>query len=547
MYPQIKDKLFLIIDDFAAMRSSMSAMMESFGVLRQNIYSVGNADAAFRLMELHYFDVILCDYNLGEAKKDGQQILEEARFKKYIKFSSLYIMVTAENSPDMVAAAVEHKPDYYLVKPVNKEMFGKRLVRMLKIRKEYAGLNGLLERQKYDEVIRICLKNIKGEYTRPLPYHKPLIDAYIKKGDNKSAKSVLQKVLEIRRLPWVLLELGMIEIQQGNVKQAEAYFEETLEIMPLFLEPHDHLAQIHENQGNGDLAQQHLVKATKVAPKVVPRQKKLAHIALRNRDYEVAENAFSQAVKYGKNSIFKAVDEYVGLAKIHVRNHVPNKAMKVLGEGHTVFKGDRKSKLNLSCVDVLTHHELGNKTHALKLLDKISPFIEKLKDDLSQSCQMDFAHACIRTGDKQKGVSQLLRMVRNEHENKLLIADVSRILAESGIGEREVQKLIENSVGAIIRINNQGVRLFKQGKFDESIEILQSAADELPDNMVLNQNVAKALMVYMQRKGTTPHRLNNMKKHLDRLQAKSFTQNDNLLVLQTNYQKFLNSAQEVSP
>jgi tetratricopeptide (TPR) repeat protein len=541
---KITDKLFLIIDDFTAMSSSMTAMLESFGVARQNIYAVGNADAAFRLMELHFFDVILCDYNLGDGKKDGQQILEEARFKKTIKLSTLYIMVTAENSPDMVSAAVEHKPDYYLVKPVNKDMFGKRLIRMLKTRQEYASLHGLIEQEKYDEVIKICLKNIKGEYTKPMPYHKPLIDAFIRKGDNKSARTVLERVLAIRRLPWVLLELGVIEIQAGNPKQAEAYFEETLEIMPLFLEPHDHLAKINEQQGKGDLAQRHLEKATKIAPKVIARQKKLAQVALRNDNYEIAEKAFTATIRHGKNSIFKAVEEYTGLAKIHVKNHVSHKALTILDTGHNVFKGDRKSNLNLTCVDVLAHNELGNKSHATKLLHKIMPYMDQLKNSLSQSCQIDFAHACISTGETEKGVAQLLKMVRNEHENKLLILDITRTLKESGMSPAEAEKLVDNARGEIIKVNNQGVMLFKQGKFDESIQTLQNAADELPDNFVLNQNVANAMMVYIQRKGVTTERLSIMKKHLDRLDIKPSNQNEKLIILQNNFRKFSNSKEE---
>ena len=63
------------------------------------------------------YDIVLCDYNLG-AGQDGQQLLEELRYRHKLKNTSLFVMITAESSRDMVLGALEYLPDDYLTKPI---------------------------------------------------------------------------------------------------------------------------------------------------------------------------------------------------------------------------------------------------------------------------------------------------------------------------------------------------------------------------------------------------------------------------------------------
>jgi DNA-binding NarL/FixJ family response regulator len=115
---------YLIIDDFENFRVSMRQILQSFGV--DKVETVSNGNAAIQLCTYEHFDVVLCDYNLG-AGKNGQHILEELRHRKLLKRSSLFLMVTAETSKEMVMGAREYQPDAYLAKPVNRAMRENRL------------------------------------------------------------------------------------------------------------------------------------------------------------------------------------------------------------------------------------------------------------------------------------------------------------------------------------------------------------------------------------------------------------------------------------
>lgn len=54
-------------------------MLTSFGAAF--VDTVANAEQALNQSKYESYDVMLCDFNLGEGK-NGQQILEELRIKK---------------------------------------------------------------------------------------------------------------------------------------------------------------------------------------------------------------------------------------------------------------------------------------------------------------------------------------------------------------------------------------------------------------------------------------------------------------------------------
>ena len=71
----LKDARVLIIDDFEGMLRMLREFIRVAGA--QQIDTAKNGKDAVAALAKHKYDVVLCDYNLGEGK-NGQQILEEA-------------------------------------------------------------------------------------------------------------------------------------------------------------------------------------------------------------------------------------------------------------------------------------------------------------------------------------------------------------------------------------------------------------------------------------------------------------------------------------
>ena len=99
--PQInlKTKKVLVVDDFFNFRLTLKNMMRSLGIMY--IDDAANGEEAVRKMAVRQYDIILCDYNLGPGKS-GQQVLEEGKFRGDINYSSIFIMVTAENTQEII-------------------------------------------------------------------------------------------------------------------------------------------------------------------------------------------------------------------------------------------------------------------------------------------------------------------------------------------------------------------------------------------------------------------------------------------------------------
>ena len=124
----LKDKKILVVDDFAEMRTTLRGMLESYDANAVTMASSG--EEAIQLISNNRYDVILCDYNLGDGK-DGQQVLEEAKLRGKLPYASVFIMITAETTSFMVMGALEHQPDDYLAKPFTRTVLQSRIKRQL--------------------------------------------------------------------------------------------------------------------------------------------------------------------------------------------------------------------------------------------------------------------------------------------------------------------------------------------------------------------------------------------------------------------------------
>ena len=62
----LNGKSVLIVDDFPQMRSMLRSMIQSYGA--KDIQQAANGEEAVEMMDGHRFDIIFCDYNLGEGK-----------------------------------------------------------------------------------------------------------------------------------------------------------------------------------------------------------------------------------------------------------------------------------------------------------------------------------------------------------------------------------------------------------------------------------------------------------------------------------------------
>src|SRR5450830_236596 len=153
------DKHYLLVDDFIGIRILLRESLRNLGA--RHIDQAASGGEAMVLLAKTRYDVVLCDYNLGEGK-NGQQVLEEARIKNLMLPSSVWLMVSAEKSVESVMGAAEHQPDAYIIKPITEGMLLTRLNRVWTKKQIFRDIDQAFIDKDYLRAAKLCDARIAG-------------------------------------------------------------------------------------------------------------------------------------------------------------------------------------------------------------------------------------------------------------------------------------------------------------------------------------------------------------------------------------------------
>ena len=186
-------------------RGMMRSFMQDTGVELIDLASTGQ-EAIEHLKSRHY-DIVLCDYNLGKGK-DGQQVLEEARYSKFLGYGAVFIMVTAETTLEMVMGALEYQPDNYLSKPFTRNELQRRLERAVATKIEYKAIEQAFEAEDFEKTIALCQAKI-AEQGSAYRAWRLMGESMLGLKRYDDAAKLYREVLEDRELAWA--KIGSVE------------------------------------------------------------------------------------------------------------------------------------------------------------------------------------------------------------------------------------------------------------------------------------------------------------------------------------------------
>ncbi len=150
---QLKSASILVIDDFQGMRTMLRNFIKDMGGV--NIDTASSGRDAINQLRLTNYDIIICDYNLGDGP-NGQHVLEEAKLNDYVGPAAVWVMVTAEKTADMVMGAAEVKPDDYVLKPVNQELLESRLEKLIARKRSLRKVEAAIKAKNYQGAVDAC-------------------------------------------------------------------------------------------------------------------------------------------------------------------------------------------------------------------------------------------------------------------------------------------------------------------------------------------------------------------------------------------------------
>ena len=487
----------LVVDDYPGMRNALRLTLSNFGVSKIDMASSA-AEVLFKVANDNHYDLILCDFNLGEGR-DGQQLLEELRYRGLISLDTVFIMVTAESIYEKVVATAELAPDDYMIKPFSAEVMRNRLDSILQRKLVFASVYRSFEAQRLEDAVAGC-----DELVRSQP--KYLVDALRFKGEVlhslgrfEEAEALYRQVIKMRPLPWARMGLAKALHQRKQEDEAEQILLELLEKTPEMVAAYDLLAEVRLARKDGAGAQAVLQQGVAISGKTVRRQQKLGTVAQENGDLDTARGAFTAVIEKGQHSVFVNHADFGNLCRVQVEQGDVNAAMDTLKKGKAVLQGSPEGQLVAAVVQGMAHTRAGRADLAQKALDE-AVRLRGSGARADERLMLDMAGACLRHGRQEEADAIVSEVARNAHDSEIVLAKAKQLYEESGQAHT-ADKLLNEATAEVRKLANEGVILAHRSDFRGALEAMLKASRLAPFNPRILMNGIWVALKFLEQSG----------------------------------------------
>ena len=493
----LKNKSVLIIEDLDKMRLLVREILSP--LMPEKITMARNGKEAIESLEKQRFDVVFCDYKLGSGK-DGQQILEEARHRNLLSYNAIFIIITAENTSTMVMGAIDYLPDDYISKTFTPSELQNRLEKALRKKASLKQIADTIKDKNYSKALTLCEQKLRENPAGQTEILKTKGELLYKLGRIDEAEDFYKTLLDERNIPWIRQALGQVYFQKGNYFQAQLQFESLVKDCSANVAALDWLALTLEKQGELKRSQAILEQATEKSPKSPIRQRKLGEIALRNGAYEVAEKAYEYAIMEGKHSYFGNMSDLSGLTKSMINQGKTEEAHQSIKNLQKEFKNNPETRFHAAIASSILYRETNELDKCKENLETVSNLIYSQSENISPQTALDITQSCLAVDNLEMAGDIVKQLVSNHFENEHLLNQVRDLYEKAGKLEEGIE-IIQSSKQEIIKINNEGVKLAKDGKLEQSIDFFIQAAKGMPNNATINFNAAYSMIQQMKKTG----------------------------------------------
>ncbi len=489
-------KNYLVVDDFIGIRQLLRESLRNLGA--KHIDQASSGGEAMALLGRTRYDVILCDYNLGEGK-NGQQVLEEARVRNLLIPSSVWMMVSAEKSVESVMGAAEHQPDAYLIKPITEGVLLTRLNRVWHKKQVFRKIDQAYAEKDFLRAARLCDEQIAANKVHEIELLRMKAILMLKSGEPGKARDAYERVLQEREYQWARTGLAKIRMANGEFEQARQIFQGVISENRYYMDAYDQLATAYAALGQPEEACNILERASKMSPNSVTRQRALGQVSLKLGHVGMAEKAFRKCIAIGEYSVNKSADPYLGLARVCGLKNDTKEAMSLLLTAQREFSTDQ-IQLRAKITEGMVYHESGDYRRARKAGDDLEEMLRMQPERPDIATCMEMAGLLFAVGVKEAPVELLCYVIRNNHDNTVLLDEVQKVFDKARMSD-EGFALIKASKKEASDLMNQGVLLWKTGKLPEAVAWMREARRELPNNLRILFNCAQILISHLQQLG----------------------------------------------
>jgi len=501
----------LLIEAHPNMRTQLRNMLGEVGI--QKVQMAVSAGAAVRKLREMSFDLILCEYHIGDGQ-DGQHLLEDLRHNAVIPLRTLFIMVTGERQYEKVVSAAELAPNDYLLKPFAADALYSRITKAVVKRAAFLPIYKLIENDDTPAAIRAC-KEAEAIYPQyQIDFMRLRAELHVAAGEADAAEALYKEVLEMRAVPWARLGLAKALYMKKQFGEAEDILAGLVEENEQFVDAYDWLARTREAAGQLNEAKDVLLRATAVSPHRLSRLRRLGGIALDMGDAKTAESVLSEVVRKGKYSDFRDPEDHVFLVQAQIGNGDIEAAAATLRDLDKSLGNSETGQLCTALSAAMLHNKIGDGNKARAAVERALGESRRL-GNMSLGMKQELARACFDNGMEDAGKEVVLDIMRTA-ENPRAVEKTQQMLTERGHGDlaQNLARQVHTEVRALVAT---GAQKAKDGDFDGAVTEMLNAVNKMPNNTHVLFNAALALLRHIENCGWNEKYSNQARSLIERV------------------------------
>ena len=490
--PLLHGKRAIVIDDMGAAVAIGRNMLMSLGA--KQVDTANDYQSAFMFLARKQYDLVLCDFNLGDGL-NGQQLLRDLRHIERISYTTLFVVVSAERTKDIVLGTIECEPDGYIAKPFTQGDFIKRITRLVEQQAAFRTFNKALDDKQYAEAFAEAdrIRDEQPKYSN-LALRKKAGTLYELK-QYEGALEQFNKALEKRTLTWAQIGRARCIAELGNTSQAIEEFEAIIQNNGLVVPAIDSLATCQLREGRKKDAQATVIKAVALSPMSIERQRWLGELSMDLGELETAVKANRTVLKLAQGTLKESVKQYEVFSRTlrkAIEEETDSKAIndriregrQILKEGLQKFEDEASLKANDSLYRALDKFKQGDKEETIAIVDAA---IARHKDLLTDqpSLIIDIAETKLLAGDRPSAETMLRKLIIDHKDNKTLVDQAQSIL---DIPLPHHQRML------ITEKNHQGKHQYDVGDYEQALSSFRDALNLYPHHPSINLNAIQATL-----------------------------------------------------
>ncbi len=485
-----EDHKCLIVDDLPEMRGAIKRMVASQGMAR--IDTAPNAVEAINQCSARNYTIIICDYNLGQSQ-DGQQLLETLRQRRLLRPTSLFVIITAETSREMVLGAIESQPDDYIAKPFTPKQFCRRLDRLMLKHQALLPIKKLFAEKRFKEALAVCDEMIANNARYAFEAERLRGRILFLLGELHKAREHYEQIIEQRPLPWAMLGLAETLVELGADDQAEKILLKVLEQDHRYVEAYDLLSRLYKSRNEFEQAQRFTQLACELSPKSAPRHRRLAELAELNGDTQTSLTSYKQAIRWAADSIYEDGSDHLNFARKTAEQARLTGGKESREKGEQALRQLRKAKesypnqpdINLQAAlvsaDVKLSCRMADAADETEKARKLFATTEA-KDTESQ---LDYVRVLQGAGEDDLAQQHLQALAAEFANNPEMMGRIERLSS---------QPLSAGARAEVAKLTKSGIAAYQNRDYTESCQIFKQALSMFPNHVGLNLNLVQVLL-----------------------------------------------------